>query len=293
MDDGQNLEQTEQERAALLEEAARIVREADAQSMTLSAEEDARVLELTARARVLEEHIGHLKRHRAGNPAEKEGPRPMRFHYVNELESVRKNLVQMGETTLSLLAEAMNSVVDPHARPSAKASELEAQTDHLHRLIRDQCLSLITLQAPVARDARLVTGVLDAIVDLELIGDYAYELVTLSSTMRGRPASQVMSHMSAVGARIQESLATAINSWRNLDRAQALSVRFQEAPIRAECRALYEKLSQLTSTPGDTTTYVDLLLICRHLERILRHAICVADQAADASPLDRGIGDHT
>jgi len=28
----------------------------------------------------------------------------------------------------------------------------------------------------VARDASLVTGVLDAIVDLELIGDYAYEV---------------------------------------------------------------------------------------------------------------------
>ena len=41
-------------------------------------------------------------------------------------------------------------------------------------------MSVITLQAPVARDARLVTGVLDATVDLELIGDYAYEMVTLS-----------------------------------------------------------------------------------------------------------------
>jgi hypothetical protein len=25
------------------------------------------------------------------------------------------------------------------------------------------------------------------------------------------------------------------------------------------------------------------MLICRHLERILRHAVCVADQAADAA----------
>ena len=43
------------------------------------------------------------------------------------------------------------------------------------------------LQAPVASDARLVTGVLDATVDLELIGDYAYEIVTLTSGIHGRP----------------------------------------------------------------------------------------------------------
>ncbi len=209
----------------------------------------------------------------------------MRAHYVQELESVRQSLVQMGETTLSLLAEALSAMADPRPGPAAKASELEAQTDHQHRLIHDKCLNLITLQAPVARDARLVTGILDAIVDLELIGDYAYEIVTLCSEMHGRPPSQVLGQMSAVGAKIQECLSASIDGWRSLDRAQALSVRPQVASIRAECGALYQKLSQLTSAPGDATIYVDLMLICRHLERILRHAACVADQAADAAPL--------
>ena len=207
-----------------------------------------------------------------------------RIHYGQELESVRQSLVQMGETTLSLLGEALDALADPRPGPAAKASELEAQTDHQHRLIHDQCLSLITLQAPVARDARLVTGILDAIVDLELIGDYAYEIVTLCSEMHGRPPSQVLSQISGVGARIQECLTAAIESWRNLDRTQGLSVRPQEGPMRAECGALYQKLSQLTAGPGDATIYVDLMLICRHLERILRHAACVADQAAEAAP---------
>lgn len=45
--------------------------------------------------------------------------------------------------------------------------------------------------------------------------------------------------------------------------------------------------SQLTSAPGDATAYVDLMLVSRHLERILRHAVCVADQAADAAPAEQ------
>jgi phosphate transport system protein len=211
----------------------------------------------------------------------------IRIHYVEELESVRKNLVEMGETTLLLLDEALRSVSDPNSGSPAKASELEARTDHQHRLIHDQCLNLITLQAPVARDARLVTGALDAIVDLELIGDYAYEIVTLSGSMKSRPPSQLLSQVAAVGAKIQESLAAAIASWRDLDRALALSVRPLEAPIRVECKSLYEKLSQLTSSSTDAATYVDLMVICRHLERILRHAACIADQAAEAAPLSQ------
>jgi phosphate transport system protein len=203
---------------------------------------------------------------------------------MEELESVRQNLIQMGETTISLLAEANRAVADPNARPSPRASELESQTDHQHRLIHDQCLNLITRQAPVARDARLITGVLDAIVDLELIGDYAYEIVTLSSSMNRRPPSQISSQLSEVGAKISATLTTAIESWRHGDRELALSLRPHEAAIRAECGALYEKLSRLVSGPGDGAFYVDLMLISRHLERILRHAVCVAEQAADAAP---------
>jgi len=208
----------------------------------------------------------------------------MRTRYVSELESVRQNLAAMGETTNELLAEALNAVVNPNPDSSARASELESETDHQHRVIHDQCLNLITLQAPVARDARLLTGALDAIVDLELIGDYAYEMVGLAQPKQGRPPSQMLSQVAEIGTKTREILATAIQSWRSADRSLALSARPREAALRAECHALSEKVSQLTSAPGDVTAYVNLLLICRHLERILRHAVCVAEQAAEAAP---------
>lgn len=208
----------------------------------------------------------------------------MRTHYLDELESVRQKLIEMGETALALFDEAAGSVSEPNPDRSAKASELEARTDHQHRLIHDQCLSLITLQAPVARDARLVTGVLDAIVDLELIGDYSYEIVTQASAIRKRPPSQVLSQISDVANKVRGVLAGAIDAWRSDDTTHSLTIREQEPPIRAECGGLYEKLALLTSRTGEVTTYVDLMLISRHLERILRHAVSVAEQATEAAP---------
>ena|SRR5271167_2869995 len=209
----------------------------------------------------------------------------LRTHYLNELESVRQNLIQMGETTVTLLREAIHAVVEPSSGVSERAGELEAQTDHQHRLIHDQCLNLITLQAPVARDVRLVTGALDAIVDLELIGAYAHEIVTLSTAMQHRPPSEISGQMSEVGTKILTCLTTAIESWRNGDRDQALSVRPQAAAIRAECGTLYGTLSPLVSEPGQGTLYVNLMLICRYLERMLRHVVCTAEQAAGAAPM--------
>jgi phosphate transport system protein len=137
----------------------------------------------------------------------------------------------------------------------------------------------------VARDARLVTAILDAIVDLELIADYANEIASLNLEMTRRPMSQVLVQVSDTGARIGEMLSVAIDSWRKEDRELALSVRPRETAVRAELQNLYEKLSKLMVTPGDGALYVTLLLIARHLERIMRHSVSVAEQAATCAPL--------
>jgi phosphate transport system protein len=156
----------------------------------------------------------------------------MRTKFVHELEEVRGDLVEMGETTIALLGEALRAVGELNPELAERASELEAKTDHQHRFIHDRCLSLITLQAPVASDARLLTGILDSIVDLELIGDYAYEIVTLAGELERRPPSQISAQIAEAGAKIRDLLSVGVESWRCRDRAQAMSVRPQEAAIR-------------------------------------------------------------
>jgi phosphate transport system protein len=208
-----------------------------------------------------------------------------RIHYRDELELVRQHLIQMGETTVNVYSEALGGIGKCDRESSERAQDLETQTDHQNRMIHEECLSLITLQSPVARDARLVTAILDAIVDLELIADYANEIASLNLEMTRRPMSQVLVQVSDTGAKIGEMLSVAIDSWRKEDRELALSVRPRETAVRAELQNLYEKLSKLMVTPGDGALYVTLLLIARHLERIMRHSVSVAEQAATCAPL--------
>jgi phosphate transport system protein len=208
-----------------------------------------------------------------------------RMHYRDELELVRQHLIQMGETTSTLYAEALGGIGKCDRQAAERVQELETQTDHQNRMIHEECLSLITLQAPVARDARLVTSILDAIVDLELIADYANEIAALCLEMTRRPMSQILAQIADTGAKIGEMLGAAIESWRKEDRELGLSVRPREAGVRAELQNLYEKLSKLMVTPGDGALYVTLLLIARHLERILKHSVSVAEQAAAAAPV--------
>jgi hypothetical protein len=48
---------------------------------------------------------------------------------------------------------------------------------------------------------------------------------------------------------------------------------------------LHEELTRLTLEASDAGSYLALMLVARHLERILQHAACVVDNAAGAAPV--------
>ena len=210
-----------------------------------------------------------------------------RTHYINELEELRGNLIEMGETALAELGAALSTLTDGPAGAD-RAKELEAKIDEQNRAIREQCLSLITQQAPVARDARLIIGVLDSIVDLESIGDNALEIANLGAALQKRPTSQILMQAVGLGGKTTDTLSAAIDSWRQQDSVLGMSVRAKETAFRSECQGSFEKLSALLVAPGDGSLYVNLLLILRHLDRIVRHAVSVAEQAAAAAPAAQG-----
>jgi phosphate uptake regulator len=150
-----------------------------------------------------------------------------RMHFLMELESIRQNLIQTGEMTMSFFDEALRAVWKASLFQPEKASELKVRIGCQCRLIHEQCLNLIVLQAPVARDARFVTRVLDTVVDLDLIGDYFYEIVVLAASKPRTAPSQTLREISEIGQRL-------VRYWLPLSTLGAMTSearRFRQGPI--------------------------------------------------------------
>jgi phosphate uptake regulator len=73
---------------------------------------------------------------------------------------------------------------------------------------------------------------LGAIVDLELIGDYADDVAEIASEMTKKPASGVVSEFVSVGGKVLEMLSSAIERWRTLDRSEDLAFRPMQSHIK-------------------------------------------------------------
>jgi phosphate transport system protein len=136
----------------------------------------------------------------------------------------------------------------------------------------------------VAGDARLLTRILEAIVDLELIGDYAQDMAELALGMNAKPALASLHDLSEAGSKVQDTLTQALDSWRRLDRSLGLSLRSKQGGLKNDCEHLIEKLTTLSSASRDSSPYVALILICKDLERIALHSVNIAEQAAFTVP---------
>jgi len=136
----------------------------------------------------------------------------------------------------------------------------------------------------VAGDARLITGMLETIVDLEVIGDYADEIAELVLRMKSRPVSAALNELGDTAKLVQEMLSQALESWRNLDRSRGVAIRPMQNQAKGQCQRLVEKFTSMSSATRDSSAYVGLILICKYLDRIANHSVSVAEQAAFARP---------
>ncbi len=208
----------------------------------------------------------------------------LRQRFVSELEDTRKELIRMGEMAESALTSAMSAFVTSSRTSAEAARALEPQIDAMHRSIHQRCLELVTLEAPVASDARLITGVLESIIDLEQVGDYADSIAELAVESRQNAFPAVMDSLRELGVRVREMLSAALDSWHALDRERALSVRTLQAAVERDYRLLFQQLGDLVTSPSDGASPLSLVLVGKYLERAGRHAVNVAEQAAEAAP---------
>lgn len=104
----------------------------------------------------------------------------IRQSFRDELAGLEQELLQMGTLTGSMLGQAVEAI---HQNDVALAETVLAQdddVDEMERRIEAQCIRLLALQQPMARDLRQVESALKVITDLERIGDHAVDIAKIA-----------------------------------------------------------------------------------------------------------------
>jgi phosphate transport system protein len=100
----------------------------------------------------------------------------MQRHFVQELETLKTNIIKMGSFAEQAIADAVRALLERRKELAQQVVAQEQQINAFEILIDDQVVDLLALQQPVATDLRFILAASKINNDLERIGDHAVNI---------------------------------------------------------------------------------------------------------------------
>lgn len=198
--------------------------------------------------------------------------------FDDELKNLREIVLKMGCMVENAIRDSVKALVE---RDSALAKEV-IRRDHLINAIDvkidEECVRLIALRQPKARDLRLITTTMKITTDLERMGDMAVNIaeraIELNEEPQLKPFVNIPKMAEAAQSMVRDSLDAFVTGCSRLpyevikrdDEVDELTVRNFE-----------ELLSLMIQDPKIIPLAIKRTYIAKYLERIADHATNIAE----------------
>ena len=207
-------------------------------------------------------------------------PQPSRTHFERRIKRLERDILRMGalvENSFRLSHQAL------FARNLVAAEELpllDKQIDQFYRHVEIECAALLTLEAPVAKDLRLLSAFMQLVRDLERIGDYAEDLGEIAIKLFPYPPHKCVPQIEVMSHHAQAMLAASLMALADLDAPAGLAVKRLDDAVDESYQNLYHTLATERDIQGVLEPWLLLALVIRHLERMADHATNVGQRVA-------------
>lgn len=193
-------------------------------------------------------------------------------YFYNELDTLKNELIKM-TNIIEAMAEDFTLQIDkPEKEILQKNMAYDAEVDRLELEIEEQCISIIALYQPVAKDLRRTATVLKMITDIERIGDYYVDIFEILGKLEGEQDHEALLTLKKMGVLIQEMIHKSVDSFIDEDEKLAEEIALKDDLIDGEYMALYNRLlERLLGDFNMKENTIKYLLIGRYLERIADH----------------------
>gem|GEM_PF-600261 len=95
----------------------------------------------------------------------------MRNQYNKELSKLNEELLNFGAMAEKIVGMAIESLINQNTNLALETIAFEDEMDKKAEELENQCLDILALQQPMAKDLRIVASVIKMIADIERIGD--------------------------------------------------------------------------------------------------------------------------
>ena len=190
-------------------------------------------------------------------------------HLDDELNELRDRVLLLGGEVESALQKAMASLVE---RDSELAREVLNQDDAIDRIeveIDRQCIDIIALRQPAARDLRFVISVAKMAPVLERIADHACNIARAAIDLNNEPELKQTDELQTMAERAFAMLRASLDAFTTNNAGAAREVIKRDEEINELYNQVFHGLiEKMVSEPNTATRNARLIFVAKHLERI-------------------------
>lgn len=199
-------------------------------------------------------------------------------HFHEELGNVKVRLLTMSGEAEAAMGLAIAALLERDQTKATQVLSNDRVIDALEIELEEQCVSLLALQQPMARDLRMLTSALKIANDLERVGDHAVNIaqsaIRLSQSRHITPEPEIVEM-----ARLTRlMLSDAIEAFIRGDADAGREICRRDDKVDALHRSVFRiLLTHMMEDPHNISSGMELFLVSRNLERVADLATNIAE----------------
>jgi phosphate transport system protein len=202
----------------------------------------------------------------------------MERHFHEELELVKEKTLKLGSLVETMVEQAVSSLVDRDSRLADEVIASDRKVDILDLEIEEDCLRLLALHQPAAKDLRFITTAMKITTDLERMADQAVNICQRAIELNEEPQLKPYIDIPIMSQLSQKMMREALDAFVRRDAALARQVIPEDNKVDALKDQIFrELLTFMMEDPRTIPRATRLLLVSRHLERVADHATNIAE----------------
>ncbi|MEL6938152.1 MAG: phosphate signaling complex protein PhoU [Cyanobacteria bacterium J06598_1] len=196
------------------------------------------------------------------------------------LTRVQRDVLKMGALVENSCLLAREALCNRDLEAAKKIPIQDKEIDSLYRQIEVDCTTLLSLEAPVTQDLRLVSAFMQMVRDLERIGDYNKSIGNSAIKLFPYPIHSCMGDIETMLDRCRSMVALCLRSLSELNVDAGIELKAKDDVVDDDYDRIYQQLINAQPIDGSVEPIILMVLVIRALERIADHATNVGKRVS-------------
>ena len=202
----------------------------------------------------------------------------MLHYWQREIENLKKLVLSLGAIVEEQIQHAILALERRDTELANTVIQKDREIDSLEIVIEEECLKILALYQPVAKELRFVVAVLKMNNDLERMGDLAANIAKRARYLSKKEKIDLVADFGVVAEKAQAMVKKSLDALVNTDVKLAREVCASDDEVDKLTKHMLKRtINAIEKNPDRTKDYFSIRSVSKNLERIADSATNIAE----------------